>query len=51
MLLDIFAIVSVLLGSTGVMRKMLWIAPMLLLPFVGMAVYFLIGRNATGALA
>ena len=45
LLLDIFAIVSVLLGSSGVMRKLLWIAIILLLPIVGMLLYFLIGRS------
>jgi hypothetical protein len=49
LLLDIFAIVSVLIGSSEVMRKLLWIAVILLLPIVGMVLYFLIGRNATDA--
>jgi hypothetical protein len=47
--LDIFAIVSVLTGSSDVIRKLLWIAVILLLPIVGMVLYFLIGRNATDA--
>lgn len=46
LILDIFAIVSVLLGRSGVMRKLLWIAVILLLPVVGMLLYFLIGRSA-----
>jgi hypothetical protein len=46
LLLDIFAIVSVLLGSSGVMRKLLWIALILLLPILGMVLYFLIGRTS-----
>jgi hypothetical protein len=49
LLLDIFAIVSVLLGSSGVMRKLLWIALVLVLPIVGMLLYFLIGRIAADA--
>ncbi len=49
LLLDAFAIVSVLLGSSGVMRKILWIALILLLPIVGMVLYFLIGRNSADA--
>ena len=49
LLLDIFAIVSVLLGSSGVMRKLLWIVLILLLPIVGMVLYFLIGRNSADA--
>ena len=49
LLLDIFAIVSVLLGSSEVLRKLLWIAVILLLPIVGMVLYFLIGRSAADA--
>lgn len=49
LLLDIFAIVSVLVGSSGVMRKLLWIVLILLLPIVGMVLYFLIGRSAADA--
>jgi hypothetical protein len=49
LLLDIFAIVSVLLGSSGVMRKLMWIAVILLLPIVGMGLYFLIGRTSAAA--
>ena len=49
LLLDIFAIVSVLLGSSGAIRKLFWIALILLLPIVGMLLYFLIGRSAADA--
>jgi len=49
LLLDIFAIVSVLLGSSPVLRKIMWIAIILLLPIVGMGLYFLIGRSAADA--
>jgi hypothetical protein len=49
LLLDIFAIGSVLLGSSEVLRKLLWIAVILLLPVVGMVLYFLIGRSAADA--
>ena len=49
LLLDIFAIVSVLLGSSEVIRKLLWIAVILLLPVVGMVLYFLIGRSPADA--
>ena len=49
LLLDIFAIVSVLLGSSGAIRKLFWIALVLLLPIVGMLLYFLIGRSAEDA--
>jgi hypothetical protein len=49
LLLDIFAIVSVLVGSSEVMRKLFWIALILLLPIVGMGLYFLIGRSPADA--
>jgi hypothetical protein len=49
LLLDVLAIVSVLLGSSEVMRKLFWIALILLLPIVGMVLYFLIGRTAADA--
>ncbi len=49
LILDIFAIVSVLVGTSGVMRKLLWIAVVLLLPILGMVLYFLIGRSAADA--
>ena len=47
--LDIFAMVSVLIGSSGVMRKLMWIAVIFLLPIVGMGLYFLIGRSPADA--
>jgi hypothetical protein len=49
LILDIFAIVSVLLGSTSVMRKLMWVAIILVLPVIGMVLYFLIGRSAFDA--
>jgi hypothetical protein len=49
LLLDIFAIVSVLVGSSEVVRKLFWIALILLLPIVGMVLYFLIGRSQADA--
>lgn len=49
LLLDIFAIASVLLGHSLVMRKVMWIAIILLLPIIGMILYFLIGRNSADA--
>ena len=51
LLLDIFAMVSVLLGSSGALRKLMWIAVIWLLPFVGMGLYFLIGRSPADARA
>ena len=49
LILDIFAIVSVLVGTSGVMRKLFWIVAILLLPIVGMVLYFLVGRSAADA--
>lgn len=46
LILDVFAIASVLTGSSGVLRKLLWITIILLLPIAGMILYFLIGRSA-----
>ncbi len=51
LVLDVFAIITVLMGSSGVMRKVLWITLILLLPILGMGLYFLIGRNSADALA
>lgn len=45
LVLDIIAIVSVLLGRGSVGHKLLWILLILLLPVVGMILYFLIGRS------
>jgi len=47
--LDIIAMLSVLIGSSGVMRKLIWIAVIFLLPIVGMGLYFLIGRSPADA--
>ena len=49
LILDIFALVSVLLGNSGAVRKLIWIALILLLPIVGMVLYFLIGRSPADA--
>jgi hypothetical protein len=49
LLLDIFAIASVLLGSSEAIRKLFWIALILLLPIVGMVLYFLMGRSPADA--
>jgi hypothetical protein len=45
-ILDIIAIVSVLMGGGSVARKLLWILIILLLPLIGMILYFLIGRSS-----
>ena len=49
LLLDIWAIVSVLTGRSEVLRKLLWIVLILLFPVVGVLLYFLIGRSAADA--
>lgn len=49
LVLDIVAIVSVLRESSRVRRKVLWIVLILLLPVVGMLLYFLLGRNPSHA--
>lgn len=46
LILDIIAIVSVLGSSSTVGHKLLWILVILLLPVIGMILYFLMGRKA-----
>ncbi|HXE51595.1 MAG TPA: PLDc N-terminal domain-containing protein [Tepidisphaeraceae bacterium] len=48
-ILDIIAIVSVLSGRSSVERKILWVVIILLLPFIGMILYFLLGRSSADA--
>jgi hypothetical protein len=45
LILDIIAIVEVLKSNRDVASKLLWILLILLLPLVGMIIYFLIGRT------
>lgn len=47
LVLDIIAIVSVLTGRGSVGYKLLWILLILILPLIGMILYFLIGRNSS----
>lgn len=49
LILDVWAIVSVLLGSSSIERKILWVVLILLLPVVGLILYLLIGRSARDA--
>lgn len=44
-ILDIFAIFSVLAGRSTIGRKLLWIILILLLPVVGLILYYLLGRR------
>jgi hypothetical protein len=46
LILDIIAIVSILTGGKSIGFKVLWILLVLLLPLIGMVLYFLIGRSA-----
>ena len=45
LVLDIVAIVDVLKSSASAGRKALWIILILLLPLVGMVLYFLLGKK------
>ena len=49
LLMDILAIASVLMGIPGVMPKLIWIALIVLLPIVGVAMYFLIDQSPADA--
>lgn len=46
LVLDIIAIVDVLKSSMATANKALWIILIVLLPVIGMALYFLIGKKA-----
>jgi hypothetical protein len=48
-ILDIVAIVSVVNGHSSNERKVLWTVVILLLPLIGMVLYFLFGRSAADA--
>ncbi|MFO0861107.1 MAG: PLDc N-terminal domain-containing protein [Phycisphaerales bacterium] len=45
LILDIIAIVEILQSGRAVAEKLLWILLILLLPLVGVLIYFLIGRK------
>ena len=45
LVLDIIAIIDVLKSSVATGKKVLWIILILVLPFVGMVLYFLIGKK------
>jgi len=49
LVLDILAIFSVLTGKGSMGHKVLWIVLILLLPVVGLILYFLIGRSPADA--
>ena len=48
--LDIIAIVSILKSSADSGTKLLWIVLVILLPFLGMLLYFLMGPGRNKAL-
>jgi hypothetical protein len=45
LVLDIIAIIDVLKSSMAAGKKALWIILIIVLPFAGMVLYFLIGRK------
>lgn len=49
LILDIIAIVSVLAGRGSVLHKLVWSLLILILPVLGMILYFLFGRSAADA--
>jgi hypothetical protein len=44
--LDIIAILDVLKSSMDTGKKVLWVVLILILPVIGMALYFLLGKKA-----
>lgn len=46
LVLDIIAIISVIRSSMDTVMKLVWILVILLLPVVGMILYFVLNRNA-----
>ena len=49
LVLDLIAIFSLLMGLGSVSYKLLWILLILVLPFLGMILYFLLGRSTADA--
>ncbi len=47
--LDVVAIVSVLAGRAGIGHKILWTLVILILPVIGMILYYLLGRSVQDA--
>ena len=45
LVLDVVAIIDVLKGSMDTAKKILWIILIVVLPIIGMAAYFLIGKK------
>lgn len=49
LVLDIVAIASVVMGGGSLGHKLLWIILILLLPIVGMILYFIFGKSTASA--
>ncbi len=49
LVLDLIAIFSLLMGRGSVTHKLLWVLLILFLPFLGMLLYFLLGRSVADA--
>jgi hypothetical protein len=49
LILDLWAIISVLMGRSSIERKILWVVVILLLPVMGLVLYVLIGRQPSDA--
>jgi len=47
LVLDILAIISVITGHGSAGHKILWVVLILLLPLIGLILYFLVGRSAS----
>lgn len=45
LILDIIAIISILGASKSIAWKVIWIIVVLLLPVIGMIIYFLVGKK------
>ena len=48
--LDIFAIISVINGASSIDRKVLWTLLIIILPLLGMVLYYFVGRNRQDAI-
>ncbi len=49
LILDIVAIASVVMGGGSIGHKLLWIILILLLPIVGMILYFIFGKSTASS--
>jgi Phospholipase_D-nuclease N-terminal len=49
LIVDVVAIYSILAGSKPAVEKLLWTVVIVLLPLIGLVLYFLLGRDARDA--